>query len=69
LLDLESKFYVALNPTGICVWKQLARGPLAAAALASELVRQFKVEETVATEDVNALLEDLVGEKLVARET
>lgn len=67
LLDLESKFYFALNATGICVWKQLAKGALDVDALATELARQFTVEASVATEDVNALLEELVGEKLVTR--
>ena len=67
VLDLTTKAYFTLNPTGVAVWKALAAEPLAGDALAERLVRDFAVEGPRAVADVAALLRNLEDEALVDR--
>ncbi|BDG05661.1 lasso peptide biosynthesis B2 protein [Anaeromyxobacter oryzae] len=69
LLHLGTKFYYALNRTGVVVWKQLEQGVREPDALAREIVRRFDgVAEARARADVGALLEALRAERLLAGE-
>lgn len=67
LLHLRTKFYYALNRTGVAVWKRLAAGEAATPeALAAAVVARFKgaAPEQVAA-DVSALLRELEDEGLL----
>jgi hypothetical protein len=68
LLDLRSKFYFTLNGTGVAVWKLLAAGEAPSArALAERIARDFEAPAVdVVEKDVEALLEELAAEGLVA---
>lgn len=66
LLDLETKFYFALNRTGVCVWKLLAAGRGATPeALAAALSERFEGTPAGARDDVEALLDELLDEGLL----
>jgi hypothetical protein len=68
LLHLGTKFYFALNRTGVVAWKLLAAGEAAdAAQLAAALVDRFAgVTVERAAADVEALLAELRAEGLLA---
>jgi hypothetical protein len=70
LLHLGTKFYFALNATGVVVWEALAAGqPVDADRLADLLVERFSgVDRAGARADVEALLRDLAAEGLLAKE-
>ena len=68
LLHLGTKFYYALNATGVVTWKRLAAG---GAAGAEEMVRAIAQRllgrrSRVARRDVEALLRELAAEGLLA---
>lgn len=67
LLHLGTKFYYALNRTGLVVWKRLAAGqPAAPDALAQALATEFAdVTPEQARADVDALLRELADEGLL----
>jgi hypothetical protein len=66
ILDLETKFYFTLNPTGLVVWKVLGDADgVTAADLAKALVDAFDVEPSTALDDVQNLLRRLLDEGLV----
>lgn len=66
LLDMDSNFYFSLNETAIFVWKLLAARPVPSREqLAEALAREFEVELTQASSDVDAVLEMLRRERLV----
>jgi hypothetical protein len=67
LLDLRSKFYFALNRTGLVVWKLLAAGKGASPeALAEALAARFEgTTPEAAREDVAELLRELLDEGLL----
>ncbi|MCS6800109.1 MAG: PqqD family protein, partial [Myxococcota bacterium] len=52
LLDLDSKFYFALNATAVHLWKAMQQQGRSAAELAEELSRAFDVEPEGALADV-----------------
>jgi hypothetical protein len=70
LLHLGTKFYFALNATGVVVWEALAAGePADADRLADLLAERFSgVDRATARADVEALLRDLAAEGLLAKE-
>jgi hypothetical protein len=69
LLHLGTKFYYALNRTGVAVWRQVERGVRDVDAVAREIARQFEgVDEGRARADVAALLESLRAERLLPPE-
>ncbi|MGC3996892.1 MAG: PqqD family protein [Anaeromyxobacter sp.] len=67
LLHLRTKFYYALNATGVVVWKLLASGEAATLeALAAAVVARFQgAEEARARADVSTLLAELQDEGLL----
>lgn len=65
LLHLDSLFYFTLNATGLAVWRSLERGEASIDSLADGLAREFEVEPDRAMDDVRALLEALLAERLV----
>jgi hypothetical protein len=67
VLDLDTKFYFTLNPTGLAVWKALGAAPDGSSprALAEQLASEFAVETAVAETDVQELLRTLLVEGLV----
>jgi hypothetical protein len=70
LLHLGTKFYFALNASGVVVWEALAAGQAADPdALAGLLVARFSgVEHAAARADVEDLLRELAAEGLLAKE-
>jgi hypothetical protein len=70
LLHLGTKFYFALNASGVVVWEAISAGrPADAEALADLLVERFAgVDRPRARADVEALLADLAAEGLLAKE-
>lgn len=66
LLDLDTKFYFMLNRSGVEVWKQLTAGERTVDALVGTVVDTFEVDAAVARQDVEALLEELRAESLLA---
>jgi hypothetical protein len=69
LLHLGTKFYFALNATGVAVWKLLESGEASSAEdIARVLVERFAgVGYGEALRDVNALLAELRAEDLLPR--
>lgn len=66
LLHLRTKFYYALNRTGVAVWKLLAAGRGATAQeLSDALAEQFEGTPAEARSDVEALLRELVDDGLL----
>jgi hypothetical protein len=66
LLDLRSKFYFALNRTGVAVWKLLAAGQgESAEQLAEALARDFQGAPASVRDDVAALVRELLDEGLL----
>jgi Coenzyme PQQ synthesis protein D (PqqD) len=66
LLHLDTKFYFTLNATGVVVWKALAEPVGNVEAIAERLAAQFCVTPDVARQDVAAILESLLADRLVA---
>ncbi len=65
LLHLGTKFYYALNRTGVAVWKLLASGHSDPDELAREVAARFGgVTEAQARSDIRALLSELRAEGL-----
>jgi hypothetical protein len=66
LLHLDTKFYFALNKTGVFVWKALREGPARSApALAKKLTETFRVDSETATRDVASILADMLADDLL----
>ncbi len=66
LLHLRTKFYYALNRTGVAVWKLLAEGRgETPEALSGALAEQFEGTPADAHGHVEALLRELLDEKLL----
>lgn len=64
LVDLESGQYYTLNPTGTLVWENLARFDNVA-ALSQFLAESAEEDVTKVREDVEELIQELVGKKLL----
>jgi Coenzyme PQQ synthesis protein D (PqqD) len=64
-LDHESSSYLATNATGALLWKSLAQGT-SREALVALLVADYDVEERHARADVDAFLECLAAQGLLA---
>jgi len=67
LLHLRTKFYYALNRTGVAVWKLMAAGQGGSVAVvAGRIAEQFRdVPPDAVERDVAALLTDLEAEGLL----
>lgn len=68
LLHLRTKFYYALNQTGVVAWEALsAREPAGPDAVVELLVARFEgIDRAQARRDLQALLADLEAEGLLA---
>src|SRR5262249_19317796 len=67
ILDMAAGKYFSLDGVGTCVWRGIERGE-SAAAIASQLVRDYDVEPARAQRDVDALLAALVDNRLLDEE-
>lgn len=67
LLHLRTKFYYALNQTGVVAWEALSgRGPADLDAIVGTLAERFEgIDRERARRDVEALLGDLEAEGLL----
>jgi hypothetical protein len=65
ILDLQTKAYFTLNPTGVFVWKALVASPADVHEVARRLAGEFAVEPDRAVFDVEDLLRRLGDESLV----
>ena len=65
LLHLDTKFYYALNATGLHVWKTLGQRSKTFSELTEAVFQTFEVDAERAGEDVERLLSDLAAEKLL----
>jgi hypothetical protein len=66
LLHLDTKFYFALNRTGMVTWRVIEKGATLEDVSAS-LVERFEIDEPRARRDVEALLHELGAEDLIER--
>lgn len=66
LLHLDTKFYFALNKTGVFVWKSLREAPEnSAPALAKKLTEVFRVDIDTASRDIEAVLDEMLADELL----
>lgn len=65
-LDVARSEYIAINSSGAVLWRALRTGA-AKRDLVLELVREFDVDEAVATRDVDAFLNSLDERGLLLR--
>lgn len=64
LLHLDTKFYFALNKTGVFVWKALSEGP-DRSALAQKLTEAFRADIDTATRDIDAVIAEMLADELL----
>lgn len=64
LLNLTTEEYYSVNEVGTRVW-ELADGEHTVAAIVDVIVTEYEAERSEVAEDVLALLDELVAEKLV----
>ena len=65
IIDSLSGAYYSLDPVGSAVWSHLVTGPRSAEALERASGRSVRVDESVASVDVLALVGQLLDEELV----
>ena len=66
LLHLDTKFYYTLNRTGLVLWKAAASAPAKRAEdIAADFATRFEVDVSTARKDVDAVLDELVGEDMI----
>ena len=68
ILQVATTTYYSLNQTGTALWEMLKEGATRD-ALAEKIVAAYDVDRATAERDVEALLADLVAEKMVVEET
>ena len=67
LLNLKTKFYFALNTTGVFVWKELELRPAQTRSeIAGAIHRSFRVELDRAERDLDDMVRELLDEELVS---
>jgi hypothetical protein len=66
LLHLGTKFYYALNPTGVAAWKAL-EGGATTARLAQCIAAQYRVAFQEAERDLAPVMSEMLTEGLVHR--
>lgn len=64
VLNLDTKRYYSLNPSGLVIWTGLERGD-EPAVIATEVTRCYRVSLEVAARAVARLIEELRAEALV----
>jgi hypothetical protein len=67
LVNMDTAASVALNPTGVVVWK-LIDGKRGVAEIIAKVTRQFKHVPDTAAADIEALLSTLAEEGLIGYE-
>ena len=67
ILQVATTTYYSLNQTGTALWEMLKEGATRD-ALAEKIVAAYDVDRATAERDVEALLADLVTEKMVVEE-
>jgi hypothetical protein len=66
LLHLDTKFYFALNRTGVFVWKAVRESPgCEAPALAKKLTEAFRVDIETATRDIDSIVAEMLADDLL----
>jgi hypothetical protein len=66
LLHLDTRFYYTLNATGRCMWDRISTQPRPdLEALVACLCAAFEVGADEARQDAQALIDELVAERLV----
>lgn len=65
ILDHERGIYFALNEVGMTVIEDLSKGSRTVQRMLDTVLREFDVEEDMAMEDLELLLEHLLSEKLI----
>jgi hypothetical protein len=65
LVHLTTKVQLAINATGVCLWKALQGGPQSSDALAAAVVKAFDVGADVAANDVAVLVKTWADEGAV----
>jgi hypothetical protein len=68
LISVATTRYYSLNASGSDVWRILLDGPRTGASIAAVLARHHGSDPVTVAADVEALLEDLVGEGLLQSE-
>ena len=68
LLNVQTRRYVAINATGVCVWQALGRGPQSADDLAAVVATRFEVDVETARRDALEFVAALQLERAVIRE-
>ena len=64
LVDLNTKKYYQLNETAMMIWKGLEEG-MSSNQIATRIAEEYDVTSTVARENVEKLLGELTGYKLI----
>ncbi|MBI2375928.1 MAG: PqqD family protein [Deltaproteobacteria bacterium] len=67
LLHMRTKFYFALNSTGLFCWRQLEKG-VERTELPTILASRFRVDPETARRDLEALIVELLEEELLVAE-
>ena len=67
ILDMESGTYFGLDPVGTAIWK-LIQVPIRVEEIRNQLVERYDVDGERCTQDLLALLEDLIREGLARLE-
>ena len=65
ILNHNKGAYYGLNQVGLVVWDTLEQGPQTVDALCDAVISEYEVDELTCRRDVDALLKDLMSEKLV----
>ncbi|QRR01735.1 PqqD family protein [Dyadobacter sandarakinus] len=65
ILNHNKGAYYGLNQVGLVVWDTLEQGPQTVDELCDAVISEYEVDELTCRRDVDALLKDLVSEKLV----
>jgi hypothetical protein len=65
VVNFQNGYYYGLNEVGTFIWEQLKENPLSIAELKEKVLETFEIDETTCENDVQAILKDLIHEKLV----
>ena len=64
IINVETGFYFSLDDVGSLIWSMLVDG-VDERDMVARIVNEYEVEESTAREDLQALVDVLVGEELV----
>lgn len=69
ILNHDKGMYYGLSEVGALVWSALEGGPKSFGELCELVMGEYEVEQSSCEEDIAALLQDLLREKLVVDES